>query len=629
MYRLTKLAIAPLALMTSLSYGAIPYKDHHYSYTQPNGEVVNISLDGNDYFAMQRSSDGRLVVFDENLNGLAYANVSDDGEELISTGVLVSNKLSKMVSVRSAKRSLNAEAIARKVESAKRRMLGDTVQTSIGQIHTQSEIATQEGFTSQSSGNIKGLTIIIDFPDHAGTISKQQVESFLNDLNYQDFGNAQSVRGYFRSVSGGKLDYTNTVTTYYTAKNNKSYYTDDRYSSTVRSQELIKEALNWLEYTQGFDFSTLSVNSNNQIKGLNIFYAGNSDSSWSKGLWPHMATLSPRFCADGVCTNRYQITDMRNSLAIGTFVHESGHLITNWPDLYDYDGSSQGSVASFGVMGFGAIGETNKFKPTPPVAHFRNLAGWDTVTELNPAINPNAPTGTLTHTSGSHTSYKWTNPSNRNEAFYIEAIHRSGQNSEQLDEGLAIWHVDSAGNNSDEWHPYVQMEHADGNRDPENKVNRGDNGDLYDVAGEFSATFPNSLSSRGTNSLWWNGSDSGLSISNISDVAQTMSFDIGQTTPPKGDVYTGYLSSGQQAIVPNGTWFYYEGGTLDMTLEGPSNADFDLKLEVWQGGRWVQAAISESPTSNESITYPASSGYYRITVYSYSGAGNYSLTLSK
>ncbi|MBD1584564.1 M6 family metalloprotease domain-containing protein [Pseudoalteromonas sp. S16_S37] len=624
MYRFNKLAIAPLAIFTCLTQAAIPYKNHQYEYTQPNGEVVTISLEGNDYFALQRTQDGRLVIFDENKNGLTYAEVSSDGQDLVSTGVLVSNQAAQGNTIKQARFTLSQSAIQKKVEQAQQSMFGGLTHKASGMLDTMSEIDTQ------STGQIKGLTIIIDFPDFPGTISKSQVESFLNDLNYTEFGNAQSVRGYFSSVSGGKLDYTNTVTAYYTAKNNKSYYTDDRYSSTVRSQELIKEALNWLEYTQGFDFSTLSVNSSRQIKGLNIFYAGNSDSSWSKGLWPHMASLSPRFCADGVCTNRYQITDMRDSLAIGTFVHESGHLVTNWPDLYDYDGSSEGSVASFGVMGYGAIGETNRFKPTPPVAHFRNLAGWDTVTELNPAINSNAPSGTLTHTSGSNTSYKWTNPSNRNEAFYIEAIHRSGQNSEQLDQGLAIWHVDSAGNNSNEWHPYIQMEHADGNRDPEYKTNRGDATDLYDVAGEFSASLPNALSSKGTNSLWWNGSNSGLAISEISDASQTMSFKVGgDVTPPKKDIYTGYLADKQQAIVPNGTWFQYAGGTLDMTLEGPSNADFDLKLEVWQSGRWVQAAISETPTSNEAITYQASSGYYRITVYSYSGSGDYSLALSK
>ncbi|ALU45400.1 M6 family metalloprotease domain-containing protein [Pseudoalteromonas rubra] len=614
-------AIGALSV-AALAHAGIPYNNTPYEFTQPDGQVISLFLQGNDYYAEQRTADGRLVVYDETLKGMAYAKVSNDGTELVSTGILVGkqgNISAKTVSEPQA--GLTDAARATQVEKMRARMLG-----SHEAFHT-SMLDTQSG--EEISGQVKGLTIIIDFPDERGTISKAQVERFLNDLNYNEFGNAQSVRGYFRSVSGNKLDYTNTVTQYYTAKKNKAYYADSSLSSTVRSQELINEALQWLEYQQGFDFSQLTTNSSKQIRGLNIFYAGNSDSAWSKGLWPHMARLSPRFCADGVCSDRYQITDMRASLAIGTFVHESGHLITNWPDLYDYDGSSEGSVASFGVMGYGAIGTTNRYKPTPPVAHFRAIAGWDTVTELNPAINANAPSGRLSHTSHSGTSYKWTNPANSNEAFYIEAIHKSGQNSEQLDQGLAVWHVDSRGSNSNEWYPYIQMEHGDGNRDPEYKRNRGDGSDLFDVAGEFTHTLPNSQTSRGTNGLWWNGSDSGLRITNISDPAQTISFTIESEVQPDPDTYTGTLSDKQSVIEPNGSWFQYGGGTIALALSGPASADFDLKIEKWLSGRWQQVAISETPTSTESINYTASSGYYRFIVYSYSGAGSYTLRVSK
>ncbi|AZZ95781.1 M6 family metalloprotease domain-containing protein [Pseudoalteromonas sp. R3] len=615
------LAISAVTV-TALVQAAIPYNNTSYQFTQPDGQIVTLYLQGNDYYAEQRTADGRLVVFDETLKGMAYAKVSADGTTLVSTGRLVESQHSiQRLSVSEPQAGLSDAAKAALVASKRAQMLGSDKLSHSSMIRTQG--------AEEISGQVKGLTIIIDFPDERGTISKAQVERFLNDLNYNEFGNAQSVRGYFRSVSGDKLDYTNTVTQYYTAKKNKAYYADSSLSSTVRSQELINEALQWLEYQQGFDFSQLTTNSSNQIRGLNIFYAGNSDSAWSKGLWPHMARLSPRFCADGVCTDRYQITDMRASLAIGTFVHESGHLITNWPDLYDYDGSSEGSVASFGVMGYGAIGTTNRYKPTPPVAHFRAIAGWDTVTELNPAINANAPSGRLSHTSDSGTSYKWTNPANSNEAFYIEAIHKSGQNSEQLDQGLAVWHVDSRGSNSNEWYPYIQMEHGDGNRDPEYKRNRGDGSDLFDVAGEFTQALPNAQTSRGTNALWWNGSDSGLRIRDISDPAQTISFTIESTTQPEPDTYTGTLSDKQSAIEPNGTWFQYGGGTIGLSLSGPASADFDLKIEKWSNGRWQQVAISESPSSTESINYNASSGYYRFVVYSYSGAGSYTLRVSK
>lgn len=611
------------------AFATLPYLDQPFEFRQPNGQTITIYLSGNDLLAEQRLASGELVIFDNHLKGYSYARVSTDGKRLESTGTLVSAVTSR--SFESVQQRQQAFAQYRQQQPG----LSTAVKTQLLQARQQElglEAITPKASPQASAlpPSVKGLTVIIQFPDLAGSISKAQVESFLNADNYTGFGNAQSVRGYFKEVSGGKVDYTNTVTRYYTAKRNKSYYTDNSLSSSVRSMELITEALNWLEKTEGFDFSTLTTNSSKQILGLNFFYAGESDSAWSKGLWPHMGGLSPQFCADGVCTSRYQITNMGTTMAIGTFSHETGHLLFGWPDLYDYDGSSEGSVASFCLMGYGAIGAQNKFKPTPPVGVFRNLAGWDTVTELNPRLNSSAPTGRLSHTSGSHQLYKWSNPANTKEAFFIEAIDQQGQQQYQPDAGLAIWHVDPSGSNSNEWKPYIQMEHADGKRDPENKRNRSDATDLYDgnTTAEFNKNFPNALTSKGTNALWWNGTDSGLSISQISSPANSISFTVAGAGS-SGEQYSGTLTAGGQAIQPNGSYFQYAGGSIKATLKGPSGSNFDLYLQKWQNSAWSNVAQSTSTTSNESLSYSAGSGYYRVLIKATTGNGSYQLTLQK
>jgi len=631
--------LASSILLAGQASAAIPYHNEPFEFRQPDGSRLTIYLSGNDYFAEQRLADGRLVVYDPQLAGYAYAKVSADGRQLQSQGILATAALQLRnadqvgVLAKTAEPGLSTQARAALVQQAQQQRFGQLANdTQASQHDTHGNFSAaidNEVGTAALPASVRGLTVIIQFPDQAGTISKSQVESFLNDLNYSGFGNAQSVRGYFRAVSGNKLDYQNTVTRYYTAKRNKSYYADSSLSASVRSMELISEALNWLENTEGFDFSTLTTNSSKQILGLNFFYAGEADSAWSKGLWPHMGGLSPRFCADGVCTSRYQITNMGATMAIGTFVHESGHLLLGWPDLYDYDGSSEGSVASFGVMGYGAIGSQNKFKPTPPVGVFRHLAGWNTVTELNPKLNAQAPSGRLSHTSGASNLYRWSNPANNQEAFYIEAIHQSGQNQYQPDQGLAIWHVDPSGTNSNEWKPYIQMEHADGNRDPEYKRNRSDATDLYDgnSSAEFSKTMPNAQTSRGTNALWWNGSDSGLAISQISSPATTISFTVGGSS--SGDLYSGNLSNGGQAIQPNNSYFLYSGGTISLTLSGPAGANFDLFLQRWNGSSWVNVAQSTSGTANESLSYSANNAYYRVLIRAISGSGAYQLSINK
>ncbi len=629
-------------LWLNTAAAAIPYINQPFVFKQPDGKALTIYLSGNSYFAEQRLADGRLVVYDTQLNGYAYARVSADGKTIESTGKLAlpvdlakTNQAQSTTEYSSAQAQpgLSPTAKAALVKQAQQQLFGQKQPGNAEHVHDEpaddAQMLATEISASVLPASVKGLTVIIQFPDQAGTISKTQVESFLNDLNYSGFGNAQSVRGYFRTVSAGKLDYQNSVTRYYTAKKNKAYYTDNSLSASVRSMELISEALNWLEYTEGFDFSTLTTNSSKQILGLNFFYTGEADSAWSKGLWPHMGGLSPKFCADGVCTSRYQITNMGSNMAIGTFVHESGHLLFGWPDLYDYDGSSEGSVAAFCLMGYGAIGTQNKFKPTPPVGVLRHLAGWDSVIELNPKLNSQAPAGLLSHTSESHQLYRWSNPANTAEAFYLEAIYQSGQQQYQPDQGLAVWHVDPAGDNSNEWKPYIQMEHADGNRDPENKRNRSDATDLYDgnSTAEFTRNFPNALTSKGTNSLWWNGSDSGFALTQISSPAPTISFQL--VAAASGETYSGTLARGAQAIVPNNSYFQYGGGSIRLTLTGPVSANFDLYLQRWNGSGWATVAQSTSGTAKESLSYAANSGYYRMLVKAVSGSGSYTLKLEK
>lgn len=603
-----------------------PYIEYKYQYTQPNGDVVTIIANGDDYFAEQHALTGELVMYDETAGGMVYATVNEERTELISTGELVkSSDYDPFGNRYIRRRGLSTESKEEESTESQDTKLGSETEQQSVSLLSPMEKAKQRA--SLASGNVRGLTIIIQFPDESGSITQSQVDSFLNDLNYSEFGNDSSIRGYFQSVSGGKLDYTNTVTRYYTAQHEKSYYTDDNFQSHVRARELTLEALKWLENTEGFDFSTLTTDNNGRIMGLNILYTGQTDSAWSRGLWPHMARLEPNFCADNVCTDRYQISNMGDALKIGVFAHETGHLLARWPDLYDYDGSSNGSVAGFDLMGVGSVGEQTITKPVPPNGFFRYLAGWDSVTELNPEINTEAPQGELSHTSESHSLYRWSNPQRQDEAFYIENIHQSGQNEYQPDSGLAIWHIDPDGNNNNEWLPYVQLEHADGNRDPENRINHGDDTDLFE-SGSFDYETPNSETTAGTSSKWSDGSDSGLVIKAINALGLTASFQVGGVATTE-EYYYGYLYNHEIQIQPNGSWFYYNGGTIDLELLGPSNADFDMRLERWDGYNWILVGISQSYSSEEYISYAANAGYYRVRVYSYHGSGYYQLKFTK
>jgi hypothetical protein len=95
--------------------------------------------------------------------------------------------------------------------------------------------------------------------------------------------------------------------------------------------------------------------------------------------------------------------------------------------------------------------------------------------------------------------------------------------------------------------------------------------------------------------------------------------------------YTGALSgTGDYDYQPNGTYYYSGGsGTHRGWLRGPTNADFDLYLQKWNGFSWSTVARSESATSEEQIAYAGTAGYYRWRIVSYSGSGSYTFWLQR
>jgi serine protease len=95
--------------------------------------------------------------------------------------------------------------------------------------------------------------------------------------------------------------------------------------------------------------------------------------------------------------------------------------------------------------------------------------------------------------------------------------------------------------------------------------------------------------------------------------------------------YTGTLSgTGDFDLHPNGT-YYFSGvsGTHRGWLRGPTNTDFDLYLQKWNGLWWSTVARSESISSEEQIAYTGTAGYYRWRVTSYSGSGSYTFWLQR
>jgi len=228
-------------------------------------------------------------------------------------------------------------------------------------------------------------------------------------------------------------------------------------------------------------------------------------------------------------------------------------MLCEWPDLYDYDGDSRG-VGRYCVM----CAVASAVNPQEPSAPMKYYAGWGNVVEVETYLpNQVAP-------SYENTYFKYTNPSNSREYYIVENRQKAGRDLLLPSSGLAIWHVDEFGSNNNQQrtsslHYEVTLVQADGDWDLEADLNSGDSTDLYS-APSFTACGPDS----DPNTNWWNGSDSGLRIEDISASGVDMTF----TFNPAGESYVPAEFPTIQAAIDAA-----EAGTTIIVAEGVYSGD--------------------------------------------------------
>jgi M6 family metalloprotease-like protein len=565
---------------------AAPYYGKCFNVLQPDGSRVKVKIWGDEFYQRVESLDGYTLIRDKATGWICYATLAPDGSDFVSTGIIYENntarkKVYKLLSFLNITKhlKLSKKDILRKREDSRLKILGGALQ---GDDISSDFLAKNYSLSSSPpTGLIFGITLLIDFPDVPSTISPAEIENFLNQRGYFNYYCKGSVRDYFYDVSGGQVDYTNHVAAYYTANHNKGYYTDPNISYGDRARELIHEALDCVENAIGFDFSTLSTDSSNHILAINAFYAGEVDNAWSEGLWGHRGYLSPTFSADGVKSQYYQICAITYDLYLRTFCHENGHMLFDWPDLYDHDFDSTG-IGNYGLMAYGGDDDN----PVPPCAYLRYKAGWETVIDIT-----DEPLGSIfTHTANSLTTYRYSHPINSKEFFLIESRKKTGRNSYLPDEGLMIWHIDEEGDKDYQEmtcskHYIVSLEQADGlydlENDPNNYGNYGDNADLFHSGGKntfHKGTIPDSD--------WWCSGESGLSIKVLSGIGDVMSFMLSPT-----DMVTISSTSGGTVVNPG-------EGALTFTHSEPvfleAAADIGYYFREWTG-TCVDAGMVENP----------------------------------
>jgi len=87
-----KKAIIIFLLVSSFGAFAAPFNGQIKSFRQPDGTTVDLKLFGTEYYMRAEGLDGYTLVRDKNTQWVCYANLSEDGSELFSTGIVYKGK---------------------------------------------------------------------------------------------------------------------------------------------------------------------------------------------------------------------------------------------------------------------------------------------------------------------------------------------------------------------------------------------------------------------------------------------------------------------------------------------------------------------------------------------------------
>jgi M6 family metalloprotease-like protein len=488
------------------------------TFPQPDGPQVRLRVFGDEFYARYEVCEGHTVVFDTDLGRYCYAALA--AGRFVSTGVTIDKPCPPGIPthLRESPEVRNAKFGRRYGELRPR----DAPTTS----HHVRTVGVNDGLLEGrriSQGIVRGLTVLVNFADLQATVSPADVDALLNQEGYAKNGNRGSVRDYYLTMSNGRLDYRNTVVGPVQLSMPQEHY---------KTTPLMKEALDLAISAHGIDLREFDSRGEGIVDAINLMYAGRT--LYEGELWPHNSVRRITY-PGGIRTHFYQVSSMGRStvdLSIGTFAHESGHLLCRFPDLYDYGERDGDFEKSAGIGVYCLMGSGNHLgqgrAPAAISGYLRDLVGWpDEVVPLDP--------GEHDLRQGDYARVHRFSPTGRiNEYFIVENRSRVGADGSLPSSGIAVFHCDTLGSN--EWEDGTRERHyqlallqADGHLDLEGNRNTGDAGDLFGAGSGAVLSDATTPSTR-----LWDGTGSGLVISDIGAPGPVVRLRAGSAPPPGG-----------------------------------------------------------------------------------------------
>jgi M6 family metalloprotease-like protein len=403
--------------------------------TQPNREEVSVYLRGDEKVHWMESPDGYSLLYGDD-KYIVYAT-TDEAGNMISSPVVFRNSELRLSATDNALTGIRKN-----------------LRYSASQINMLKEIwnfanrSIEDASLRATTGTIRAICALVDFPDKSFKKTKEEFEQLLNQTGYNLGGAKGSVRDFYSENSYGKMELEITVVGPYTAENNLGYYGDpvgnasDNYSHI---SELAKSVAAYAFSQPGIDPADYDNDNNDYIDAFHFIYAGFGEEAGggTGAIWAHESGIYPAISIGSKRLNVYSCSpELRGNIGtgithIGVICHEMGHVF-GAPDFYDADGDTGGSFTGTGNWDLMAGGSWNNSGASP--AHINMYQkiqlGWvNPVTLDAPQTITNMP-----NSAENATAYIY-NTSVQGEYYVLENRQKKGFDAYVPGPGLLIYHV--------------------------------------------------------------------------------------------------------------------------------------------------------------------------------------------
>ena len=433
-----------MAILVCLHSMAIPAHRGSVMMPQPDGTMLSVCLEGDEFYHFNTTTDGYTIMLNE---AGAYVYARQDGMSLVATQVLAHD---------AENRSAEENALL----AGMSKYLVDENGVAQANVRRARRAVDLSNFDFE---NFRGCVILIDFSDkqfasdnpkefYTEMFSSEGFTGYYDPISGRDVTCPGSVRDYFKDQSDGAFQppfdvYGPYRATYGTSGTVQARAAQCQNLASTIFPNVLKKA------DADIDYSKYDNNGDGKIDMVYFLVAGYSSSysgNNSGYLWPHASNLSWTYKSyDGKWIDRYASSTELYGFestpstvtveGIGTVAHEFSHVL-GLPDFYDTDYAKSGGESHHpGGWDLMAGGGDYNYGRSPVGYTFyeRYALGWAKATTL---VRPGAYELEAVNTGRS--GYILRTPV-KDEFFTIENRQKTGWDAYLPGHGMIVTRVDS------------------------------------------------------------------------------------------------------------------------------------------------------------------------------------------